>query len=80
MVSQIMEAIELAQTTTRSVIGTLDLDKIRPHQLKCKVLNSAGESWGIVHRYEIKNISPPKSFDGKTSNSRKRQKSYPGNE
>jgi regulator of protease activity HflC (stomatin/prohibitin superfamily) len=60
-------AIELAQTTTRSVIGTLDLDRTFEERdvissKVVEVLNNAGESWGIrVHRYEIKNISPPAS-------------------
>ena len=63
----VFAAIELAQTTTRSVIGTLDLDKTFVERdlissNVVQVLNSAGESWGIrVHRYEIKNISPPSS-------------------
>lgn len=63
----VFAAIELAQTTTRSVIGTLDLDKTFEERdlissKVVEVLNSAGETWGIrVHRYEIKNISPPKS-------------------
>lgn len=60
-------AIQLAQTTTRSVIGTLDLD----HTFEERVLISARvvqalaevkDAWGIeVHRYEIKNIAPPTS-------------------
>lgn len=60
-------AIELAQTTTRSVIGTLDLDKTFEERdlissKVVEVLNGAGESWGIqVLRYEIRNIAPPKS-------------------
>ncbi|MCK5883692.1 MAG: hypothetical protein KAG61_08390, partial [Bacteriovoracaceae bacterium] len=60
-------AIELAQTTTRSIIGTLDLDKTFEERdlissKVVEVLNLAGESWGIrVHRYEIKNITPPHS-------------------
>lgn len=58
-------AIELAQTTTRSVIGTLDLDKTFEERdlissKVVEVLNNAGMSWGIrVLRYEIQNISPP---------------------
>lgn len=58
-------SIELAQTTTRSIIGTLDLDKTFEERdlissKVVEVLNHAGETWGIrVHRYEIKNISPP---------------------
>lgn len=58
-------AVLLAQTTTRSVIGTLDLDRTFEERnvISAKVvevLDKAGASWGIrVHRYEIKNISPP---------------------
>jgi regulator of protease activity HflC (stomatin/prohibitin superfamily) len=57
--------MQLAQTTTRSVIGTLDLDRTFEERdvISAKVvevLDKAGESWGIrVHRYEIKNITPP---------------------
>jgi regulator of protease activity HflC (stomatin/prohibitin superfamily) len=60
-------SIELAQTTTRSVIGTLELDRTFEERdiisaRVVEVLNQAGESWGIrVLRYEIKNITPPKS-------------------
>jgi regulator of protease activity HflC (stomatin/prohibitin superfamily) len=60
-------AILLAQTTTRSVIGTLDLDRtfeerdeINGHVMR--VLGEVADQWGIkVHRYEIKNIVPPVS-------------------
>lgn len=58
-------AMQLAQTTTRSVIGTLELDKTFEErdmisQAVVDTLNKAGESWGVhVHRYEIKNIKPP---------------------
>jgi regulator of protease activity HflC (stomatin/prohibitin superfamily) len=58
-------AVLLAQTTTRSVIGTLDLDRTFEERnvISAKVvevLDNAGDSWGIrVHRYEIKNIAPP---------------------
>jgi len=58
-------AIQLAQTTTRSVIGTLDLDRTFEERdlISAKVvavLDQAGATWGIrVHRYEIKNITPP---------------------
>jgi len=60
-------AIQLAQTTTRSVIGTIDLDRTFEERdlISAKVvdvLDRAGEGWGIrVHRYEIKNITPPMS-------------------
>jgi regulator of protease activity HflC (stomatin/prohibitin superfamily) len=58
-------AMQLAQTTTRSVIGTLDLDRTFEERdvISAKVvevLEKAGEIWGIrVHRYEIKNLAPP---------------------
>ncbi|NRA65921.1 MAG: SPFH/Band 7/PHB domain protein [Pseudobacteriovorax sp.] len=60
-------AVQLAQTTTRAIIGTLDLDRtfeerttISAHVVN--VLEKAGHSWGIrVHRYEIKNLRPPES-------------------
>ena len=58
-------AMQLAQTTTRSVIGTLELDKTFEErdmisQAVVDTLNQAGEAWGVhVHRYEIKNIKPP---------------------
>jgi len=58
-------AMQLAQTTTRSVIGTLELDRTFEERdlISAKVvevLEKAGETWGIrVHRYEIKNLAPP---------------------
>jgi len=58
-------AMQLAQTTTRSIIGTLELDKTFEErdsisQAVVDTLKEAGESWGVhVHRYEIKNIQPP---------------------
>ncbi|MFW7380583.1 MAG: SPFH domain-containing protein [Oligoflexus sp.] len=58
-------AMQLAQTTTRSVIGQLDLDKTFEERDLISVqvvdtLAKAGEKWGImVHRYEVKNIRPP---------------------
>ena len=58
-------AVQLAQTTTRSVIGTLALDRTFEERdiISAKVvevLDAAGETWGIrVHRYELKNLSPP---------------------
>jgi regulator of protease activity HflC (stomatin/prohibitin superfamily) len=60
-------AIQLAQTTTRSVIGTLDLDRTFEEReaINSRVLAALGEvseAWGIrVHRYEVKNIVPPPS-------------------
>lgn len=60
-------AIQLAQTTTRSVIGLMDLDQTfeeRAFMSKevVKVLSEMELPWGIkVHRYEIKNIVPPRT-------------------
>lgn len=60
-------AVQLAQTTTRAVIGTLDLDKTFEERATISaravsVLDAAGQAWGIrVHRYEIKNLRPPES-------------------
>jgi regulator of protease activity HflC (stomatin/prohibitin superfamily) len=56
---------QLAQTTLRSEVGKIDLDRTfeeRTH-INTQVVNEldkASEPWGIkVLRYEIKNISPP---------------------
>ena len=63
-------ATQLAQTTTRSVVGTLLLDQLFEERdmISAKVvetINGAGELWGIrVLRYEIKNIVPPKTVQG----------------
>jgi len=60
-------AVQLAQTTTRSVIGLLDLDETFEERAKMskKVVEVLGEVerlWGIrVHRYEIKNINTPRT-------------------
>lgn len=60
-------AIQLAQTTMRAVIGTLELDKTFEardsinHRI-VEVVDTAAEPWGIqVNRYEIQNLSPPKT-------------------
>jgi regulator of protease activity HflC (stomatin/prohibitin superfamily) len=57
--------IQLAQTTLRSEVGKIDLDRTfeeRTHingQVVTE-LDKASESWGVkVLRYEIKNITPP---------------------
>ncbi|MEQ9500608.1 MAG: stomatin-like protein [Deltaproteobacteria bacterium] len=58
-------AIQLAQTTTRSVVGTLELDRTFEERDEVNsrvvgVLAEVGNAWGIqVHRYEVKNIVPP---------------------
>ena len=60
-------AVQLAKTTTRSVIGTLDLDRTFEERdlISAQVVNvlaAAGGLWGIrVYRYEIKNLTPPET-------------------
>lgn len=62
-------AVQLARTTTRSVIGTLELEKTFEERdlvsaKVVEVLNAAGQAWGIrVLRFEIKNIMPPVSVN-----------------
>jgi regulator of protease activity HflC (stomatin/prohibitin superfamily) len=61
-------AIQLAQTTMRSVMGKLDLDKTfeERDQINCVIVEAvdkASDPWGIkVTRYEVKNIMPPQSI------------------
>jgi len=58
---------QLAQTTMRSEIGKMDLDKTfeERESLNTNIVNSinqASEPWGVqVLRYEIKDIEPPRS-------------------
>ncbi len=60
-------AIQLAQTTTRSVIGLMDLDETFEERARMSkevvdVLSEMEMPWGIkVHRYEIKNIVTPRT-------------------
>jgi len=60
-------AIQLAQTTTRSVVGTLDLDRTFEEREMISgkvvsVLDEAAAKWGIrILRFEIKNLFPPES-------------------
>ncbi|HHO77102.1 MAG TPA: paraslipin [Deltaproteobacteria bacterium] len=59
---------QLAQTTMRSVIGTLDLDKTFEEREKINAeivsaVDFASDPWGVkVTRYEVKNILPPESI------------------
>ncbi|WP_419570094.1 SPFH domain-containing protein [Rheinheimera sp.] len=59
--------IQLAQTSMRSEIGKLDLDKTFEERdsLNAKIIdaiNQASAAWGVqVMRYEIKDINPPSS-------------------
>ncbi len=61
-------AIQLAQTTMRSVMGKLDLDKTfeEREQINSVIVDAvdkASDPWGIkVTRYEVKNIMPPQSI------------------
>ncbi len=59
---------QLAQTTLRSEIGKMELDKSfesrdEINRQIVSVLDEAGRNWGIkVLRYEIKSITPPESI------------------
>jgi regulator of protease activity HflC (stomatin/prohibitin superfamily) len=61
-------ASQLAQTTMRSVIGKLDLDRTFEERESIngyivEAVDKASEPWGVkVTRYEVKNISPPQSI------------------
>jgi len=58
---------QLAQTTMRSEIGKIDLDKTFEERDALNIaivnaINEAAEPWGVqVMRYEIKDIEPPRS-------------------
>ena len=60
--------IQLAQTTLRSEIGKIDLDKTFEERTNINTavvseLDKATEPWGVkVLRYEIKNIAPPQDI------------------
>ncbi len=59
---------QLAQTTMRSVIGKLDLDKTfeereNINSVIVDAVDKASDPWGVkVTRYEVKNIVPPESI------------------
>ncbi len=61
-------SVQIAQTTMRSVIGKLELDKTFEERETINVsiveaVDKASDPWGIkVSRYEVKNISPPQSI------------------
>ena len=61
-------SIQIAQTTMRSVIGKLELDRTFEEResintLIVEAVDKASEPWGIkVNRYEVKNITPPQSI------------------
>ena len=59
---------QLAQTTLRSEIGKIDLDRTFEERTNINMsvvseLDKASEPWGVkVLRYEIKNITPPQDI------------------
>ncbi len=61
-------AVQLAQTTLRSSIGRMTLDKTfesrdRINQEVCSELNAATSNWGVkILRYEIRDLTPPASI------------------
>jgi regulator of protease activity HflC (stomatin/prohibitin superfamily) len=61
-------SIQIAQTTMRSVIGRLELDRTFEERelINTDIVNAvdkASDPWGVkVTRYEVKNITPPQSI------------------
>ena len=61
-------SIQLAQTTMRSVIGKLELDRTFEERETINMaivsaVDKASDPWGVkVSRYEVKNIVPPQSI------------------
>ena len=61
-------SVQLAQTTMRSVMGKLDLDKTfeereNINSVIVEAVDKASDPWGVkVTRYEVKNIQPPQSI------------------
>lgn len=61
-------SIQIAQTTMRSVIGKLELDKTFEERdtintVIVDAVDKASDPWGVkVSRYEVKNITPPQSI------------------
>jgi regulator of protease activity HflC (stomatin/prohibitin superfamily) len=64
----LMAITQLAQTTLRSEIGKMELDKTfesrdEINRQIVSVLDEAGRSWGVkVLRYEVKNLTPPEAI------------------
>ena len=61
-------ATQLAQTTMRSIIGKMELDKTfeerdAMNSIIVEAVDRASDPWGVkVTRYEVKNITPPQSI------------------
>jgi len=64
----LMAITQLAQTTLRSEVGKMELDRTfesrdEINRQVVSVLDEAGRTWGVkVLRYEIKNLTPPESI------------------
>ncbi|MBS4845293.1 MAG: SPFH/Band 7/PHB domain protein [Burkholderiales bacterium] len=64
----VMAITQLAQTSLRSVIGTMSLDKTfeERDEINARVVQAvdeAAQTWGVkVLRYEIKDLTPPKEI------------------
>ena len=64
----IFAIVQLAQTTLRSEVGKIDLDKTFEERTQINTavvseLDMASDPWGVkVLRYEIKNINPPRDI------------------
>jgi len=64
----LMAITQLAQTTLRSEVGKMELDKTfesrdEINRQIVSVLDDAGRSWGVkVLRYEVKNLTPPEAI------------------
>ena len=64
----VLAITQLAQTTLRSEVGKMELDKTFESRDEINhkvvaVLDEAGSTWGVkVLRYEIKNLTPPESI------------------
>ena len=64
----VFASIQIAQTTMRSIIGRLDLDKTFEERETIntsivEAVDKASDPWGVkVARYEVKNITPPQSI------------------
>lgn len=60
---------QLAQTTMRSIIGKMELDKTfeerdNINSVIVEAVDKASDPWGVkVTRYEVKNITPPQSIN-----------------
>lgn len=61
-------SIQIAQTTMRSIIGKMELDKTFEERdvintTIVEAVDKASDPWGVkVTRYEVKNITPPQSI------------------